>query len=84
MSAEALAELAEAIRRTPHRFSAREVVASATTPALINRSLAPVEVVIRTAVVNGPDGAAVLPGGVARARNVSVTKDVWVLAEESI
>ena len=84
MAEATLAELAEDIRRNPHRFSAREVVASATTPALINRSLAPVEVVIRTAVVNGRDGAAVLPGGVARARNASVTKDVWVLAEESI
>lgn len=83
-SEEALSGLADAIRRNPHRFSAREVVASATTPALINRSLVPVEVVIRTAVVNGRDGAAVLPGGVARARNASVTKDVWVLAEESV
>ena len=83
-SEEGLAELAAAIRRNPHRFSAREAVASATTPALINRSLVPVEVVIRTAVVNGRDGAAVLPGGVARARNASVTKDVWILAEEAI
>ncbi|MEO8696850.1 MAG: circularly permuted type 2 ATP-grasp protein, partial [Acidimicrobiales bacterium] len=82
-SAESIAALAEAIRRNPHRFSAREVVASGTTPALINRSLVPVEVVIRTAVVNSRDGAAVLPGGVARARNASVTKDVWVVAEEA-
>ena len=76
----ALVELADAIRRSPHRYSAREVVTSATTPALINRSVVPVEVAIRTAIVNGRDGAAVLPGGVARARNASVTKDVWVLA----
>ncbi|MEO5838858.1 MAG: circularly permuted type 2 ATP-grasp protein [Acidimicrobiales bacterium] len=83
-SQEGATALADAIRRNPHRFSAREVVASATTPALINRSLVPVEVVIRTAVVNSRDGVAVLPGGVARARNASVTKDVWVVAQESL
>ena len=82
-SESALVELADAIRSSPHRYSAREIVASATTPALINRSVVPVEVVIRTALVNGSDGAAVLPGGVARARNASVTKDVWVLADET-
>ncbi|MEO8698364.1 MAG: circularly permuted type 2 ATP-grasp protein, partial [Acidimicrobiales bacterium] len=84
ISEQGVAELADSIRRNPHRYSARALVASATTPALINRSLVPVEVVIRTAVVNGNDGAAVLPGGVARARNASVTKDVWVLAKQSV
>ena len=80
----ALAELADAIRRSPHRYSARESVASATTPAYINRSVVPVEVVIRTAIVNTGEGAVVLPGGVARARNASVTKDVWVLSPEPV
>jgi uncharacterized alpha-E superfamily protein len=80
----ALAELADGIRRSPYRYSAREKVVSATTPALINRSLVPVEVVVRAAIVNGRDEVVVLPGGVARARNASVTKDVWVLAPEPV
>jgi uncharacterized circularly permuted ATP-grasp superfamily protein/uncharacterized alpha-E superfamily protein len=82
LSEEALAELVESVRRTSHRYSAREAVTSATTPAWINRSVVPVEVVMRAAVVHGPDGAAVMPGGVARARNAAATKDVWVISDE--
>jgi uncharacterized circularly permuted ATP-grasp superfamily protein/uncharacterized alpha-E superfamily protein len=82
-SDEALAALAEQIQRTPHRFSARVTVSSATTPALVNRTLVPVEVVVRGAVLNGPEGVAVLPGGVARARNAAATKDVWIIDHDS-
>jgi uncharacterized circularly permuted ATP-grasp superfamily protein/uncharacterized alpha-E superfamily protein len=75
----ALAALAEEIRRTPHRFSARAPVESSTTPAFIHDAVVPVEVVVRFAVVNGTCGPAVLPGGTARGRNAATTKDVWVV-----
>jgi uncharacterized circularly permuted ATP-grasp superfamily protein/uncharacterized alpha-E superfamily protein len=83
-SDDALHELEQQVRQSPHRYSARASVASSTTPALIDRSVVPVEVVMRCAVLNTADGAAVLPGGVARGRNAPATKDVWIVDPELV
>ncbi len=85
--------LAERIRNDPRRYVAQEHVALSTAPAVAGTGIEPRPLVLRSFVVAGQGGWAVMPGGLCRVAphpNVEVvsnqfggvSKDVWVLASE--
>ena len=87
-----LAELHAEVAATPHRFVAREPVASATAPALVDGALAPRHVDLRVfSVATGRDAVEVLPAPLTRVAltagsqdtdlsGAAAVKDTWVLS----
>ena len=86
-------ELAERIRREPHRYVAQERISPSTSPALIGARIEPRPTVLRTFLVCEEDGYTVMPGGLSRVAWVPGTpmvsnqlgglgRDTWVLASE--
>ena len=87
-----LAELQAEVAAAPQRFVAREPVASATAPALVDGALAPRHVDLRVfSVATGPDAAQVLPAPLSRVAltagsqdtdlsGAAAVKDTWVLS----
>ncbi len=88
------AELIERMRAFPHEYVAQEEVALSTAPVWENDCLNPRSMVLRTYVLNTPDGWITFPGGLVRVAEaegsvVSMqrgghSKDAWVLWDKTI
>jgi uncharacterized circularly permuted ATP-grasp superfamily protein/uncharacterized alpha-E superfamily protein len=93
MSPAELQELADRIRAEPRRFVAKNGVIPSTSPSLVGGRIEPRPTVLRSFLVGGDDGYAVLPGGLSRVALSAdaplatsglggLAKDTWVLASE--
>ena len=88
------AELIERMRAFPHEYVAQEEVALSTAPVWENDCLNSRSIVLRTYVLNTPDGWMTFPGGLVRVAEaegsvVSMqrgghSKDAWVLWDKAI
>ena len=82
------------MRAFPHEYVAQEQVALSTAPVWENERLNSRSMVLRTYVLNTPDGWQVIPGGLVRVAEadgsvVSMqrgghSKDAWVLSEKAV
>jgi uncharacterized circularly permuted ATP-grasp superfamily protein/uncharacterized alpha-E superfamily protein len=87
-------ELIERMRAFPHEYVAQEQVALSTAPVWENNGLNPRSMVLRTYVLNTPNGWVTIPGGLVRVAEadgsvVSMqrgghSKDAWVLWDQPI
>ena len=93
LTAEARQQLAEQIRRAPHRYVGQELVPLSTTPVFLAGQLVPRPMRLRSFLVARGDGYVVMPGGLGLvapsldewedAEQVGgISKDIWVLASE--
>jgi uncharacterized alpha-E superfamily protein len=88
------AELIERLRVHPHEYVAQEQVALSTAPVWEDNHLHPRSMVLRTYVLNTPDGWVALPGGLVRVSEANGTvvsmqrgghsKDAWVLSSRPV
>ena len=87
-------ELIERLLAFPHEYVAQEQVALSTAPVWENNRLNPRSMVLRTYVLNTPNGWVAIPGGLVRVAeaNGSVvsmqrgghSKDAWVLSDQPV
>ena len=93
LSAQARQALADRIRTQPHLFVGQEQVALSTTPVLVEGSLQPRPMVLRSFLVARDESYVVMPGGLTRVspsldtwvvsnQRGGISKDTWVLASE--
>ena len=88
------AELIERLRAFPHEYVAQEQVALSTAPVWEDDRLNPRSIVLRTFVLNTPNGWVALPGGLVRVSEANGTvvsmqrgghsKDAWVLSNDPV
>jgi uncharacterized circularly permuted ATP-grasp superfamily protein/uncharacterized alpha-E superfamily protein len=88
------AELIERLRVHPHEYVAQEQVALSTAPVWEDNHLHPRSMVLRTYVLNTPNGWVALPGGLVRVSEANGTvvsmqrgghsKDAWVLSDDPV
>jgi len=87
-------ELIERLLAFPHEFVAQEQVALSTAPVWEDGRLNPRSMVLRTYVLNTPEGWVALPGGLVRVSDVEGavvsmqrgghSKDAWVLSDQPV
>lgn len=87
--------LAEAIRRTPRDYAAREMVHLSTAPVWINDALEPRELVLRAFLVGMGDSHVVMPGALTRVASATgkgaisnqeggISKDTWITSPHPV
>ncbi|MFM1942880.1 MAG: hypothetical protein RI897_1862 [Verrucomicrobiota bacterium] len=82
------------IQNNPHHYVAQPLPQLSVAPALLNKSIQPHPVLLRTFTCHGHEGIEVMPGGLTRiltqsasphsSRSGGTTKDTWILSETPV